>query len=666
MTSHHLQPLRDLMPMPAIAEAAEGRLAIDGDFSIGCVAHSDELLQRALARFRRRLFAATGIPMKRGLAAAGEKATLMIRCGGPAEAVLSIDTDESYRLRIEASGAELSAPTPIGVIRGLETLLQLVAMDDRGFFVPGARIDDRPRFAWRGLLLDVVRHWLPKADVLRVLDGMAAVKLNVLHLHLSDDQGFRVECRAYPKLHELGSDGDYFTHDDIRELIAFAHDRGIRIVPEFDMPGHATAWFVGYPQLASSPGPYEIERRTGISEPSFDPTREEVYAFIDGFVAEMASLFPDECYHFGGDEVRPKRWQESATVQAFMRERGFATIPDLQAHFSERVAGIVEKRGKTVIGWDEVLHGHLPRSVIVQAWQQYEPLVAAVKSGYRAILSHGWYLDMCLHADYHYGIDPFTGPGGETLSEAEKENILGGEACLWGEWVSTENLDIRLWPRLAAVAERLWSPGHLSNASDMYRRLEIAERRLHDLGMQQRTAHERMLRRTCGSRQVLRALHALASVVEPLKGYERHKWRRYGDAVALNRLVDAVAPESAFVTRVAHAVDAAIATHFAAHHMKWLHERLAEVYEATDGLEMQLGQHPLLSECGPLVKPLRDLLRVALRRMMPLGPLLPEGVPSADEVEAALERAAQPQAELLIPLVGPIRKLLDALASRRK
>lgn len=665
MTSHHSQPLQDLMPRPAVVELADGWLAIDGGFSIGCASHCDDLVQRAVARFQRGLFAATGIPMKRGLTAAGDEATLLIRCAGPAEAVLSIDTDESYRLWIEKGRAELMAPSPVGVIRGLETLLQLVATDDRGFFVPGVRIDDRPRFRWRGLLLDVVRHWLPKADVMRVLDGMAAVKLNVLHLHLSDDQGFRVECRSYPKLHELGSDGDYFTQDDVRELVACARDRGIRVVPEFDMPGHATAWFVGYPELASSPGPYEIERRTGISEPSFDPTREEVYAFIDRFVGEMASLFPDECYHFGGDEVRPKRWQENAAIQAFMRERGFATIADLQAHFSARVAAIVEKHGKTVIGWDEVLHGHLPRSVIVQAWQQYEPLVAAVKSGYRAILSHGWYLDMCLHADYHYGIDPFTGPGGETLNEAEKSKILGGEACLWGEWVTTENLDIRLWPRLAAVAERLWSPAEVTDAGEMYRRLRLTALRLHDRGMQGWQNHHRMLQRLC-DREHARLLSVLADVVEPIKVYARHKWRQYGADVALNRLVDAVWPESLHARAIADDVDAVIEADFAPQLAFSLGSRFAEARRAVGQLRSQLNKFPLLAECEPLMASMDSLLELAMQPLWPPGPDgALQALPSQEEREAVLARASTPQAELLIAIVEPVRRLLTAAAQRR-
>jgi hexosaminidase len=166
-------------------------------------------------------------------------------------AVQSAQEDESYRLTVTPLGARLDAPNPLGVLHGMQTFLQLVDLDAGGFGVPALTIDDHPRFPWRGLMLDVARHWIPLADVKRTLDGMAAVKLNVFHWHLSENQGFRVESKRFPKLQEMGSDGQYYTQDQVREVIAYARDRGIRVIPEFDMPGHATAWFVGYPELAS-------------------------------------------------------------------------------------------------------------------------------------------------------------------------------------------------------------------------------------------------------------------------------------------------------------------------------------------------------------------------------------------------------------------------------
>src|SRR6202142_4020424 len=255
----------------------------------------------------------------------------------------------------------------------METFLQLVDLDASGFGVPAVTIEDHPRFPWRGLMLDVARHWIPLADVKRTLDGMAAGKLNVFHWHLSENQGFRIESKRFPKLQEMGSDGQYYTQDQVREAIAYARERGIRVIPEFDMPGHATAWFPGYPELASGappgPGPYGIERQWGIFDPAMDPTREETYQFLDAFIGEMAALFPDEYFHIGGDEVNGKQWDANPRIQEFQRAHGMKSNEELQAYFTRRVQVIVEKHGKKMIGWDEILSKDMPRNVLVQSWR---------------------------------------------------------------------------------------------------------------------------------------------------------------------------------------------------------------------------------------------------------------------------------------------------------
>jgi hexosaminidase len=197
--------------------------------------------------------------------------------------VQELGEDESYTLEVTSSGAQLNAPTTLGVMRGLQTFLQLVEITPQGFAVPAVVIQDKPRFAWRGLMIDVGRHFMPMEVIKRNLDGMAAVKMNVFHWHLSDNQGFRVESKRFPKLQEMGSDGLYYTQEQVRDVISYAHDRGIRVIPEFDMPGHSTAWFVGYPDLASAPGPYTIERKWGVFDPAMDPTRESTYKFLDAY-----------------------------------------------------------------------------------------------------------------------------------------------------------------------------------------------------------------------------------------------------------------------------------------------------------------------------------------------------------------------------------------------
>jgi len=235
---------------------------------------------------------------------------------------LKVKEDESYNLVIGNNLINLTAPTDIGILRGIATLSQLLSTDDSGFYFPNVTIEDKPRFPWRGLMIDVCRHYMPIDVIKRNLDGMAAVKLNVFHWHLADDQGFRIESKSLPKLHEMGSDGLYFTHEEIKEVIDYAAERGIRVIPEFDIPGHSTSWLVGYPELASAPGPYTIERKFGIMDPTFNPTIEATYEFFDKFFKEMSALFPDEYLHIGGDENNGKQWDSNESIQDFMRENG--------------------------------------------------------------------------------------------------------------------------------------------------------------------------------------------------------------------------------------------------------------------------------------------------------------------------------------------------------
>ncbi|MDQ6760241.1 MAG: family 20 glycosylhydrolase, partial [Acidobacteriota bacterium] len=246
----------NLMPMPAKVVFGEGSLPIDGNFAVAVNGTVEPRITAAVERLFRRLSNQTHLTLAPKPIDA-TRATLVINCGPGATPGAE---DESYGLAITPTQARLTAPTALGVLRGIETFLQLVQSADHKFSVPVLSIDDKPRFSWRGLHLDVSRHWMPMDVVLRNLDGMAAVKLNVFHWHLSDDQGFRVESKVFPKLHQMGSDGQYYTQDQVRHVVAYARDRGIRVVPEFDMPAHTTAWFVGYPDLASAPRPYEIGR----------------------------------------------------------------------------------------------------------------------------------------------------------------------------------------------------------------------------------------------------------------------------------------------------------------------------------------------------------------------------------------------------------------------
>src|ERR1700682_4027927 len=361
-------PETRLMPMPAGLVAGQGQLAIDVNFRAVVSGHPDRRLDAALLRLVNRISRLTGIPMAVGIASGGA-APLVVECGASGAEWPALGEDESYRLDVSSSSARLSAATVIGALRGMETFSQLIGPGGGdGFSVPAVHIEDHPRFAWRGLMIDAARHWMPVAVIERNLDAMAAVKLNVLHWHLSDDQGFRVETRLFPKLHQLGSDGKFYTQEQVREVVAYARDRGIRVVPEFDMPGHATSWLTAYPELGSAPGPYRIQRRWGIFEPTLNPASEGLYTMLDAWIGEMAALFPDDYFHIGGDEVLDAQWKAKAEVQGFAREHGLQSSHDVLAYFSERVHELVRKHGKQMVGWDDVLHPSVRPGAVIQSW----------------------------------------------------------------------------------------------------------------------------------------------------------------------------------------------------------------------------------------------------------------------------------------------------------
>ena len=448
----------------------------------------------------------------------------------------------------------------MGILRGLETFLQLITITPSGFSVPAVTIHDQPRFVWRGTLIDVGRHFIPIDVLKRNIDGMAAVKLNVLHWHLYDSEGFRIESKRFPKLQEDGSDGRYYTQEEIRDFIAYAHDRGVRIMPEFEMPGHSRSMYVGYPELASGPGPYKME--PGAPDAEMDPTREETYKFIDKFMEEMAGLFPDEYFHIGGDEVAGKEWEVNPKIQAFMREHGMKNKQDLQAYFNQRLQKIVAKHHKIMVGWDEVLHPDLPKSVVVQSWRGQESLATASQQGYRGLLSFGYYLDLMWPASRHYAVEPLSGQGA-SLNAEEKARILGGESCMWSEFITPENIDSRIWPRNAAIAERLWSPASVQDPASMYERLGRVSERLEMLGLTHRTSLAPALDRIAGPGDVT-PLRTLADVVEPVKDYTRMDNMKgpLDFRAPLNRLVDTARPESDEARQFQDAVQAYISSYY--------------------------------------------------------------------------------------------------------
>ncbi len=543
-----------LMPAPAQATYGQGRLAIEPALSVALAGAEDARVPAAVSRLLTQWQNRTGFTFPHTPEGAfrletptpAQTAKLTVEWSHASAALPALGDDESYTLEVNESAARLQADTSTGVLRGLATLTQLLQSDAAGWFLPAVSIHDQPRFPWRGLMIDVCRHWQPIEVIKRNLDGMALVKLNVLHLHLTEDQGFRIESKTVPQLQERGSDGHYFTQDEIREIIAYAAERGIRVVPEFDMPGHATSWVVAFPELASAPGPYVIERRWGVFDPVLDPTNEKTYAMLERFLGEMAALFPDPYLHIGGDENNGKQWNANPRIQAFIQEHHLKDNAGLHAYFNQRVRDILQKHGKKLVGWDEILHPDLPKDSVVHSWRGAAGLAAAASRGYATILSNGYYIDLNYPAADHYRNDPI--PADTTLTSEEQKRILGGEATMWAEWVTPEIIDSRIWPRTAAIAERLWSPREVNDVGDMYRRLAIVSRRLEETGLQHERNRPAMIRRFAGDAApgaVVAALSQIVDAIEPVKHYERGGQQPNVTQLSpLTGLADCARPES--------------------------------------------------------------------------------------------------------------------------
>jgi hexosaminidase len=660
------EPQINVMPLPAKVQLGSGRLVIDQAFAVTITGAQDPRLDRAVRRFMKNLSLETGIPFDLA-PAASRKTVLTVHADRAGESVPQLGDDESYTLDVSSSSATLTAPNTLGILHGLQTFLQLVQAGPQGFRAPAVRVEDKPRFPWRGLMIDVSRHFITLDALRRNLDAMAAVKLNVLHLHLSDDQGFRVESKKFPKLQELGSDGHYYTQDELRSLIDYAADRGIRIVPEFDMPGHATSWFVGYPEISSGPGPYSIERRFGIFNPAMDPTREQTFKFLDKFIDEMTKLFPDHYFHIGGDEVNGKQWDANPQIQAFMRAHQLKDNQQLQQYFTVRVQKLLTKHHKLMIGWDEILSLGMPKDIVIQSWRGPDSLAAAAKQGYSGLLSSGYYLDGMKTAAEHYAVEPLTGDAAK-LTADEKSRILGGEACAWAEFLSPANVDSRIWPRTAAIAERFWSPQDTQDAASMYRRLANVSWRLEWLGLEDKSSVLAMLGRMAGTDDV-GPLRVLADAVRPVGLGTRERTARAAGAsetslTPLNRLVDAVQPESKPANDFGNLVNSVIAGNFKdATAETEVRDQLTLWRDNDPRLQPMLEKSALLKELAPVSHTLASLGAAGLQALDYLDK--GEKAPSAwaEQTLATIKEAEAPQADLYVAVAPAVGALVQASAA---
>jgi hexosaminidase len=539
----HASSVTNLMPVPAHIQAGQGSLKLERTFAVCANAPADARLQNGVSRLLLRMAEETNLDLARVAQCGGPGATLRITVDGPGEAVQSETEDESYELKVEGAGIQLHAKTTVGALRGLETLLQLVEVEEGHWSIPAVQVTDAPRFQWRGLMLDSGRHFEPVSVIHRTLDGMAAVKLNVFHWHLTEDQGFRIESKRFPLLTGMASGGQYYTQEQEREIVAYARDRGIRVIPEFDMPGHSTSWLVGYPRLGSRvSGGYTINPLITMEKAAMNPALESTYAFLDAFLGEMTTIFPDAYIHIGGDETNGSEWQANPQIQAFMKSHRFATNKELQAYFNQRIERILAKHGRKMLGWDEILNANLPGTITVQTWHEPQFVIDSAVAGHPAIFSSktAFYLDHMLTAEQMYAADPI--PSGQALTPQQRKLILGGEVCMWGEQINEHSVDSRIWPRSAAVAERLWSPQDVRDADDMYRRLALESLRLEALGLTHLSAEDVGLRQIAGNADVA-DLKTFAAVVQPVNIYERSRSEHTTLTMPFAGLVDVIRPD---------------------------------------------------------------------------------------------------------------------------
>ena len=647
------------MPLPSTVEGKPGVLRIDPSFSYALHGDPGSRLSQAAVRLLDRLEMRTGISLAKTPAPQDSQAALTIDVLTPSDqAVPQPGEDESYTLDVDEHRVSLRAKTDIGALHGMETLLQLLQPSGSGYVFPAVHIQDAPRFPWRGLMLDPGRHFLPLPVVLRTLDGMAAVKLNVLHWHLTEDQGFRIESLVFPKLTELGSNGQYYTRQQVRDVIAYASARGIRVVPEFDMPGHSTSWMVGYPELGSAPGPYAIADQFGVLDAALDPTRESTYSFLDAFLGEMAQLFPDPYIHIGGDESNGKQWRANPEIKAFMAAHAIRTTPELQAWFNTRLQKILLDHHKQMVGWDEILSPTLPRDAVIQNWRGIGHLIDAAKQGHRGLLSSPYYLDHMDSAADMFLADPLPANSGLTPDQAKL--ILGGEACMWGEQVIPSTIDSRIWPIAAAVAERFWSPAADRDVDDMYRRLAVESLRLEAEGLTHISGPARGMRNLAGSSQT-QPLELFVSTLQPVPFRIRNREQSPTPATVFDRLVDSVSPDPPLRHEMPILVDAARRGDKAA--IAQLDALFHSWVQAAPALERLQANSPLLQEASAHIAAWPKLGQMGIEALSYIrsGNPPPPGWQNAQK--AILRHAVKPGELVEFVVLAPLETLVEAAGS---
>lgn len=537
-------------------------------------------LTRAVARASLQLGQRTGLP-------ASQPLTVTLAVRDDASETPALDVDESYTLRVRPGAIDVEAETQWGALHALTTFVASVQPSATGFDVPTGRFTDAPKLPWRGLMVDVARHFVGLPTLCQLLDAMAYAKLNVLHLHLTDDQAFRFRSEAFPEL--CAAQG--FDARELAQLVEHAADRGIRVVPELDVPGHTTSWLVAHPEWSAS-GARSVEESTrfGVHEDGLDPTNDAAMAAIAVMFQELAEVFPDQFMHMGGDEVHPEAWRRSPRIAEHMAAEGLNDLRAVQARFSQQVDQLLAGLGKRSMAWDEVLHEMLPKKMVLQCWRGVGSLEAGLAAGHDCVLSAPYYLDLCYPSHLHYRFapddtterlrqseanlsqDPSLAHAARGLGWAERffevpsiqgdarGRVLGGEACIWTELVSDELLLTRTLSRLPTIADRLWSQ-HATADEVLLPRQERFLGTLRGIGVFDIDATvRRQLLRLGLTTDEGREMAPLFEVLEPVKWYNRLLGeealearlsgrtssieRPYRTRTPLNGVADVIRPES--------------------------------------------------------------------------------------------------------------------------
>lgn len=509
-----------IIPQPVSVEKKNGQFELNAASAIVSADNNNEV-QRIIAAFAGSLRNATGYPMPVRAAASESSSAIVVSLNKNPDPVLG---KEGYALDVSPSTVSLQANNASGLFYGLQTLLQLFpkeiesksAVKKTSWTIPAVRISDFPRFAWRGLMFDVSRHFFTKQQVKDFIDEMVKYKLNLLHLHLTDDEGWRIEIKSLPKLtqvgawraHRTGTFGDlepptpdeprdyggFYTHDDIKELVQYASDRFVNILPEVDVPGHSLAAVVSYPELSCTPGVEKYRVRSGekimnwhsggftaLIDNTLCPANEKVYTFLDKVFTEVAALFPFEYIHMGGDECAKNFWEKNPQIKALMNREKLKDMHEVQSYFVKRVEKIIESKGKKMIGWDEILEGGLAPNAAVMSWRGLKGGIEAAKQNHEVVMSPTTFAyldymqsDPLLEPPVYASLRLKTAYSFEPVPDGvDPKFIKGGQGNLWTEQVyNTRHLQYMLWPRAYAIAESVWSPKDKKNWNNFSKRVE--------------------------------------------------------------------------------------------------------------------------------------------------------------------------------------------------